>query len=214
MAKELPYLPSYKNVGKLFEKIASAKIPEALTTKYLYDILGLKSVGDRALISLLKALGFIDNSGRPSPEYSKLKNPSLAKQAIGSAIKIAYAPLFASNENAHTLSAADLKGLIAQVAGSDTDQTTKIAGTLNNLIKIADFTKTNKKENEEVEEDEEEDNDDSGKGKNGSEQKNDKGKNKRQMHPEFHYNIQIHLPTNGSEETYLNIFNAIRKSFQ
>jgi hypothetical protein len=34
------------------------------------------------------------------------------------------------------------------------------------------------------------------------------------MRPEFHYNIQIHLPSNGSEETYMNIFNAIRKVFK
>ena len=34
------------------------------------------------------------------------------------------------------------------------------------------------------------------------------------LRPEFHYNIHVHLPSNGTEETYLNIFNAIRKSFQ
>jgi hypothetical protein len=36
----------------------------------------------------------------------------------------------------------------------------------------------------------------------------------RGMRTEFHYNLQIHLPANGNEETYLNIFNAIRKTFQ
>jgi hypothetical protein len=34
------------------------------------------------------------------------------------------------------------------------------------------------------------------------------------LRPDFHYNIQVHLPTNGSEETYINIFNAIRKVFK
>jgi hypothetical protein len=34
------------------------------------------------------------------------------------------------------------------------------------------------------------------------------------LRAEFHYNIQVHLPANGTEETYLNIFNAIRKTFQ
>lgn len=66
MASELPYLPSYKNVGKLFEKIKSAKIPEVFTHKYLYDTIGLRSVGDRSLISLLKQLGFLDNGGKPT----------------------------------------------------------------------------------------------------------------------------------------------------
>ena len=121
MAKELPYLPTYKNVGNLFQKIASAKVPETFGQKYLYDTLGLKSVGDRPLISLLKSMGFIDQSGKPSVEYSKLKNNLLAGGAIADAIKRAYGPLFDANENAHTLTLPELKGLVSQVAGSDTD---------------------------------------------------------------------------------------------
>ena len=31
--------------------------------------------------------------------------------------------------------------------------------------------------------------------------------------PQFHYNIQVQLPANGTEETYLNIFAALRKVF-
>jgi hypothetical protein len=211
MAKELPYLPTYKNVGTLFQKIASAKVPETFGQKYLYDTLGLKSVGDRPLISLLKSMGFIDQSGKPSAEYSKLKNNLLAGGAIADGIKRAYAPLFDANENANTLTLPELKGLVSQVAGSDTDTTNKISGTLNALIKAADFSQANKKgkaapppeDNENELDDETID-----KGKDG------KTKNKKAMHPEFHYNIQIHLPTNATEETYLNIFNALRKTFQ
>jgi hypothetical protein len=212
MANELPYLPSYKNVGKLFDKIASAKIPEAVTQKYIYDILGLKASGDRALIPLLKALGFIDASNKPTAEYAKLKNPTLVKIAIGNAVRKAYTPLFDSNENAHTLNQQELKGLIAQVAGSDSDMTTKICGTFNSLIKISEFSETEKTQNEDEETNEENNNKGDGSADFGG--INGKGKQKKQLHPEFHYNIQIHLPSNASEETYLNIFNALRKSFQ
>ena len=34
------------------------------------------------------------------------------------------------------------------------------------------------------------------------------------LRTEFHYNIQVHLPANGTEEVYLNIFNALRRVFQ
>ena len=217
MAKELPYLPTYKNVGKLFEKIATAKIPEAFTHKFLSDTLGLKGSGDRALITLLKAMSFIDNSGKPTGEYSKLKNPSLAKLAIGGATKNAYAPLFNANENANTLPPADLRGLVSQVAGSDSDMTTKIAGTFNSLVKIADFNLVDSKEDDNDGEDDNGDDDDDDPGsdttKKGSSGKKGSGI-RRPLHPEFHYNIQIHLPSNATEETYLNIFNALRKSFQ
>ena len=32
------------------------------------------------------------------------------------------------------------------------------------------------------------------------------------FNPEFRFNIEIHLPSNGTEETYLAIFNALRRS--
>lgn len=212
MAKELPYLASYKNVGLLFEKIASAKIPEAFVQKYMYDTLGLKSVGDRQLISLLKSMGFIDQSGRPTQDYAKLKNNMLAGQAIADGVKKAYAALFDANEKAHTLPLPELKGLVAQVAGSDTDTTNKIAGTLNALFKVSDFSKSTvgNKVDTITSDDEDSEEDDS------SEERNTtpKPKFKSRINPEFHYNIQIHLPANATEETYLNIFNALRKSFQ
>jgi len=204
MAAELPYLGSYKNVGELFQKIASAKQPESLTTRYLSETLGLKSTGDRQLIALLKALGFLDGSGRPTSEYGNLKNPARAAKAIGQAIRTAYEALYAANENAHTLSASELKGLIAQVAGSDTSMTTKIMGTYSALVKLADFSGTSPEEKAPKE----------------TERTPvdtpviEKNTHFGALRPDFHYNIQVHLPANATEETYLNIFNALRKAFK
>lgn len=52
MARDLPYLASYKNVGKLFGAIAAAKQPDSFTHQYLRDTLGIKGSGDRALVPL------------------------------------------------------------------------------------------------------------------------------------------------------------------
>src|SRR5258706_3739591 len=127
MPVELPYLGSYKNVGELFTRIASAKRPDTFSTRFLSETLGLKSTGDRPLISLLKTLGFIDAAGKPTADYDALKNPARAPDAIGSALKRAYAPLFSANENAHALSSDQLRGLISQVAGTDEGMTKRIA---------------------------------------------------------------------------------------
>ena len=204
MAATLSYLASYKNVGLLFEKVAAAKIPDAFSQPYLYQTLGLKSKGDRGLIPLLRALGFIDAAGKPSPTYAALKNPSRAGVVIAEAVRRAYAPLFEANENAHKMSSEELRGLIAQVTGSDSDMTTKIAGTFNALVRIADFEAT-PPEAEESEQPETEE-------QASSEQA--KGIKAQTLRPEFHYNIQVHLPSNATEETYLSIFNALRKAFQ
>ena len=185
MAADFPYLPSYKNVGKLFEKIASAKIPEAFTQKYLYETIGLKGQGDRPLIPLLKTLGFLDASNKPTPEFAKLKNPQLAKIALGVAIKKAYAPLFEANENANSLSLQDLKGLIAQVAGTDNDMTSRISGTFNSLVKLASFSEI-PAEDEESQKGQKEESDEKKEFTN-----SERGGQRKHMNAEFHYNLQI-----------------------
>ena len=139
MPKELPYLPSYKNVGALFDRIEKAKIPDAFNLNFLANTIGLKGSGDRQLIGLLKKLGFLDNAGKPTPEYSLLKNKAVAKTAIGSAIRRAYAPLYDADESAHDLPNDKLKGLIAQVSGADEKMNQLITGTFNALHKTADF---------------------------------------------------------------------------
>lgn len=211
MPSQLPYLNTYKNVGKLFEKIHTAKRPEALTNKFLYDTLGLKSTNDRPLIALLKTLGFLDGAGNPTPAYDALKaEKKVAAQAIARGIRRGYAPLFEANEKANELGREQLKGLVAQVAGTDTNTTAKIVGTLISLLSLADFSEgETQPRGEEI----------------GAEETNDTAEEEETgagiaalkfsgMNHQFHYNIQVHLPANGSEETYMNIFNALRKVFK
>lgn len=204
MPTELPYLNSYKNVDKLFRNIAAAKRPETFSQKFLADTLGLKSTTDRPLIALLKTLGFVDPAGKPTADYDALKNPDRANYAIGAAVRRAYGPLFAANENAHSLSPEQLRGLISQVAGTDEKMTKRIGYTLSALLKQAKFggipaTIPGTRGAEEEEEEEEE---------------KVRPTGKDRLRTEFHYNIQIHLPSNGTEETYLNIFEAVRKVFR
>jgi hypothetical protein len=202
----LPYMPSNKNTETLFSKIHSAKIPDRFTHSFLQTTIGLKGTNDRQFIPLLRSLGFIDQSGAPTSKYKLLKSSETAKSSIAQAIRTAYAPLFEANESAHTLSGEKLKGLVAQVAGTDTDMTGRIVATFNALVKLADFSKKIEEkgtQDEQAKIDEAEPD-----AKSGS---TDTGK---PLRPEFHYNIQMHLPSNATEEVYINIFNALRKVFQ
>lgn len=204
MASTLPYLPSNKNVPTLFTKIASAKVPDKFSQTFLNQTIGLKSTNDRALIPLLRTLGFLDASGSPTNTYRQLKNGETAKAVLANAIRHAYKPLFDSEEEAHKLTNDKLKGLVSQVAGTDDTMTARIVSTFSALTKQADFEGT-------IEEQEEEQNPE-----DPDKPKRDGNKNKegKQLRPDFHYNIQVHLPSNATEEVYLNIFNAIRKVFQ
>src|SRR5258708_21964849 len=101
MATPLPYLSSNKNVGALFEKIASAKVPPKFTHEFLQNTIGLKGTNDRPLITLLRNMGFLDQSGTPTPTYSLLKNKDEHRAAMAEGIRHAYAPLLSANEKAY-----------------------------------------------------------------------------------------------------------------
>lgn len=155
---------------------------------------------------MLRNLGFIDQSGTPTPAYNLLKSNEKRPAAIAAGVRKAYQPLFEADTNAHTLTGDKLKSLVAQIAGTDVDLTARIANTFLALIRLGDFESIvpeggADRGKKETKEEDEEDGD---------------GPLRRQksLRAEFHYNIQVHLPSNGTEETYLNIFNAIRKTFQ
>lgn len=207
MPVSLPYLPSNKNLPTLFQKIQSAKVPEKFNRDFLSTTIGLKGSNDRSYIPFLRTLGFIDQAGTPTPQYRLLKSDVSAKAAIAQALRNAFAPLFEADEKANALPSDKLKGLIAQVAGTDDDMTSRIVGTFTAMLKLADFgaepkPAKPKKDKDESGENEERDKDRGAEGRN-------KG-----LRSEFHYNIQIHLPSNATEEVYLSIFNALRKVFQ
>jgi hypothetical protein len=203
MAVSLPYLASYKNLPVLFERIATAKVPDMFSQTFMAQTLGLKGSTDRPLIPLLRTLGILDASNKPTARYQLLRNRSKAKRELAKAIKVAYRPLFDADESANRKSGDDLKGLIAQVAGTDQDATNRIAYTFGALAKWADFTSAGEESEDEGGIDESKPNDPPPPPGFVS-----------KLRSEFHYNIQVHLPSNGTEETYLNIFNALRRVFQ
>ncbi len=206
MAVSLPYLASNKNLAPLFTTIQSAKVPERFTQDFLAKTIGLKGSNDRAMIPLLRTLGFIDQSGAPKPFYRQLKNLETARGALAQGIREAYAPLFEANENAHSLAPDKLKGLVAQVAGTDDSMTARIAATFSTLCRLADFSaqRSNPPDVEVAEESPSEARDVA----------KDRLPGGKGLSTQFHYNIQVHLPSNATEEVYLNIFNALRKVFQ
>ncbi|WP_262048075.1 DUF5343 domain-containing protein [Bradyrhizobium sp. Bra78] len=203
MAVLLPYLASNKNLPVLFEKIGSAKIPDAFNHEFLQTTIGLKGSNDRSMISLLRYMGFIDQSNVPTPAYRLLKGEKEARRiAWGEGVIRAYRPVFDADEDVYKHAPEKVKGLIAQVAGTDDDATARIASTFLALVKLGEFSAKALTEEEAHEEDEE-----------ATEEEPPKNNKPKGLRTEFQYVIQVQLPSNGTEETYLNIFNAIRKTF-
>ena len=64
MALANTYVQNYGKLGEVFQHLALAQAPENFTAQYLKD-LGFASTNFRAVIPLLKALGFLSDEGHP-----------------------------------------------------------------------------------------------------------------------------------------------------
>src|SRR5260370_42048597 len=64
-----PYVNGYGGIPKLFAAIREAGVPPKFTQDFLGDVLNLKSSSYRAMIPLMKNLGFIDPGNVPTQAY-------------------------------------------------------------------------------------------------------------------------------------------------
>jgi len=141
MALPTSYLTSAKRFPAILEAIKTAQAPEVFGQKFL-ESLDFKSKGDRLSIGVLKALGFLDDGGRPQDRYYRFLDQSHSGAVLAEAIKDAYADLFAVNINAHTLTREDLTGKIRTLSqGKLSDNVVKfMVTTFTALVGQADFS--------------------------------------------------------------------------
>ncbi len=151
MTKYPPYVNSYGNVGNLFSEIKKASVPPKFTQDFLSTMLGLKSSSYRAMIPLLKRLGFIDQGNVPTQLYKDYRDDAQSKGVMASSLKKAYADLFAASEYAYKLTKLQLSGKLKTITGASEDDKVipAIASTFMELSKLADFeVSPNKKQGE------------------------------------------------------------------
>jgi hypothetical protein len=107
MDTQVPYLQSATRLRELLNKISEAGEPEKFTQRFLLD-LGFKSRNDRPFIGLLKYLGMLDPSGRPTASYSQFRNTAQSKGVLRSCLEAAYDDLFNAQPQADSKSKGEL----------------------------------------------------------------------------------------------------------
>lgn len=129
-------IPSY------FDAILDAQPPERFSIKFLEN-LGFTSTNDRMFIGILKDLGFLNADGVPQQRYFEFMDRSESRHVVATAIREAYADLFAINTKANELSVAEVKNKLRTLfAGKKTDNLIdRIAKTFSALCEYADFSK-------------------------------------------------------------------------
>jgi len=134
-----PYMLSVKNLPNVLEAIRTAGVPDRFTHGFLKQ-LGFASSTDRAVISVMRALRFLDDSSVPTDRYKRYRDTSLSRVVMAEALRDAYSDLFTINESANTMSSPELKGAFKRISGKGDSTAEKMASTFGTLAKLADWS--------------------------------------------------------------------------
>lgn len=137
----LPYLNAYGVITKTLEKIKTATTPDRFTQDFLSTKIGLTGGSPKPVIPFLKRTGFLSGDGAPTNLYKQFRNDRTQGAAAAAALKKGFASLYEINEYAHDLSDKDLKGIVVQATGLETNSKTAagIVGSFNALKAFANF---------------------------------------------------------------------------
>ncbi|QIM17598.1 DUF5343 domain-containing protein [Leucobacter coleopterorum] len=205
------YLTSFKNTSAILQAVQAAQAPPRFTQKFL-EGLGYQNSNDRAIINVLKTLGFLDDSGVPTARYHRYLDQTQSALVLAEGIRDAYEDLFRVNRNAHEMSNQDVKNKMKTLSeGAFTDRVlTQMAGTFTALVKDADFATAPKpdarQESPPAQESPE-----------GVTPSATNGQPPLAVVPPFGslaYNINIQLPESRDPAVYNAIFKALREHFR
>ena len=203
MAESYPYIISNNKIEPILSKIRAAAKPERFSTREALTKWGFTASNDRAMVGVLKDLGFLTESGVPTEYYDRLRDPNDWKYVLGERIRELYSELFAIDTAIHSAPDSEVKGAISRVTGKDDETVKRYYATFKTLASLAKFEPR------------------PGRVSATEEKPRTEESPERQTPPaaphvdtrrrsEFHYNFQIHLPAT----TDIAVYNAIFKSMK
>ncbi|MGA8839382.1 MAG: DUF5343 domain-containing protein [Candidatus Aquilonibacter sp.] len=204
------YLTSTKNLSGILAAIQGAKAPERFTQTFL-ESLDYKSSSDRLVIGLLKALGLLDETGKPTQSYYSFLDEDQAKYVLADAIRSAYADLFAVNVNANQMSKQEVINKLKTLTQGQYSESVidKMAMTFAALVRLADFSK----KPVEIKHPEVTQSAGAGgeSGKTTVDHLKNTGGSEERRGVDLVYNIQIHLPESRDPAVYDALFRALKE---
>jgi len=194
------YMPSVKNLSAILEKIVSGTAPSKFSADHLKNI-GFPSSNDRAVIPLLKDLGFLTGDGAPTKRYHEYRNSAQSRRILGEALKDAYEDIFHVNAKPTKADRSAVAGVFKSVNNVN-DRLAEIqTATFLALLDKADVggEKGGRKPPEEETQQEQP--------AHGSEASS--GATARTLH--LRHNVEVHLPATKDIEVYSASFKALKE---
>jgi hypothetical protein len=141
MAMQPVYLIAIKNLAKFLEALRHAQAPEKVGLRFVEE-LGFTSTNDRLFIPLLKAMKFLDDTGKPTARYHSFLDDTQWKSVLADGVRDAYPDLFRVNRSANALNRDQLSGKIKSLAEGKLSPAMlgNVTKTFMELVKLADFS--------------------------------------------------------------------------
>ena len=205
MPESYPYIISNNKIEPILTKIRSAAKPERFSTRETLVKWGFAASNDRAMVGVLKALGFLTENGTPTEAYDRLRDTNEWRYVLGERMRELYADLFAIDMSINSAPENEVKGAISRVTGKDDESVKRYYATFKTLAGLAKFDPKPTKAAGPVTRTEE--GDDAARPATPA-----RPEPEGRRRPDFHYNIQIHLPVTTDISVYNAIFRSIREN--
>ena len=214
MAIPSAYLTSGKNLDGILTAMQQAKAPERFTQRFL-ESLGYKGNSDRLVIGVFKAIGFLDDQGKPTDRYFQFLDQTQSRLVLGEAVQDAYADLFEINTQAHKLERSEVKNKFKTLSQGQYGDSVidKMAMTFAALSSLSDFSKSSPKKAKDTTDEAAP----MGETPSGSSDATSTRSSDAAVHPKsiswggLHYNIQLILPESRDPKVYDALFRSLRE---
>jgi hypothetical protein len=208
VADNYPYHVNTANVKKFMEHIQKGGVPTKVTGTYIKSV-GFATSNDRAILTVLKFIGFVDNAGAPTDLWRKFRNKDQGKKVLAAALRKSYATLFDTYPDANRKDNEALRNFFSSHTNVSEGTLTLMVRTFKTLADFGDFESTTDEElsdvkDVEINEDEVPEPDKGG------------GVVKRKLLTgtggmTVNINIQLQIPATDKAETYDSFFAAMKK---
>ncbi|MBZ5573299.1 MAG: DUF5343 domain-containing protein [Acidobacteriia bacterium] len=207
MADNYPYHVNTANVKKFLDHVQTAGVPDKVTFKYVESV-GFKSSNDRALITILKFIGFVSSSGAPTDVWRAYRNKSQSRKVLAAALRKGYSTLFTTYPDANRKDNEALRNFFSSHTSVSDGTISYMVRTFKTIADMADFGSPG----EAMPEIETNDDDEPEVGKGGGggtvvKRKLTAGTNGMTVN----INIQLQIPATDKADIYDSFFAAMKK---
>lgn len=135
---EYAYTTATGKIRSFLDKIQEVGVPPKATQTWLVGI-GFASTNDRPFLSIMRQIGFVDASGRPTSLWEEFRGGSSGALARG--IRQGYSALFETYPDAHRRSNGELENIVKMTAPKlGKDAVSRAILTFKALTATADFS--------------------------------------------------------------------------